>query len=76
MAPSSSDDSTSFSIKSSRLMGAVTFISLVQSRFTRVELTCSPRAMTPKIFFFSFPVNFFKTAISVWVRRFYGFCAL
>ena len=54
MAIYSSDDCTSFSIQSSRLMGAVTFIALVQSQLTLVDLTCSPRSMRLKMFFFLF----------------------
>ena len=76
MAPSSSDDCTSFSIKYSRLMGAFTFHALVQSQLTCVDLTCSPHAMTLKIYFFFFLVDFFETAVAVCVRRLYGFCAL
>ena len=56
MAPSSSDNCTSFSINYSRLIGAVTFFSLVQSLLTCVDLTCSPRAMTLKISFFSLSI--------------------
>ena len=74
MAPSSSYDCTSFSIKSSILMGEVTLLALVQSQLTRVDLTRSSRAMTLKICFFL--VNLFKTAVAVCVRRLYGFCAL
>ena len=75
MAPPSSNDCTSFSIKSSRLMGAVTFLALVQSLLPRVELTCSPHAMTLKIFF-PFLVDLFDTAVAVCLRRLYGFCTL
>ena len=46
MAPSCVDDCTSFSIKSSRLMGAaMPDLVLVQSRLSRVDLPCSLRAM-------------------------------
>ena len=45
IAPSCVDDCTSFSIKSSRLMGAqVPDLFLVQSRLIRAELPCSLRA--------------------------------
>ena len=49
-----SDDCTFFYIKSSRLIVAVTFHALVQSRLTCVDLTYLPRAMTLKIFFLFF----------------------
>ena len=52
MALSSSDDCTSFSVKSYRLMGAVTFLALVQSQLTCVDLTCLTRAMMLKIYIF------------------------
>ena len=50
MAPSCRDDSTSFYIKSSRLMGAVMpFLDLVQSQLSRVDLPCSPHATTLRV---------------------------
>ena len=73
ISPSSSDDGTSFTIKSSKLIGAVTFLALFQSRLTRVDLSFSPHAMTLKIFFL---VDLFDTAVSFWVRSLYGFCAM
>ena len=91
MAPSSRDDCTYFSIKSSRLMGAVMpFIALVQSRLTCVDFPYSPRAMTLIIeriqerrkiletlyIFYIFLVDLLKTPVSVCVRRLYGFFAL
>ena len=76
MAPSSSDDCISFSMKSLILMGAVTFLALVQSRFTCVDLNCLPRAITLKLLFFLFSCQFFETAVALCVRRLYGFYAL
>ena len=60
MATSSSDDCIYFYIKSLRLMGSVTFLDLVQSQSTCVELTCSPCAMN---------LNFFGFFLSICSRR-------
>ena len=49
MSLPSSEDSTYFSIKSLRLMVAVTFLYLVPSRLTLLDLTFSPHVM--KLFF-------------------------
>ena len=54
MTPPYSEYCTSLSVKSSRLIGAVTFLALVQSRLTCVNLTCSPRSMMLKYFLLFF----------------------
>ena len=53
MSPYSSEYGTYFTIKSLILIGEFTFLALVQSRLTCVDLSFSPRAMTLKTFFSS-----------------------
>ena len=90
MASSCVDDCTSFSIKSSRLMGAaMPDLFLVQSRLSRVDLTCSLRAMMlvmkgdkkgkkglESLFLFFNLVDLLKSLVAICVRRLYGLCAL
>ena len=67
MALSSGDYCTSFSIKSSRLLDEVTFLALIQSRLTCLDLTCLPCVITLTIFFFFFLflVNLFNVCSSL-----------
>ena len=90
MAPSCVDDCTSFSIKSSRLMGAaMPDLFLVQSQLSLVDLPCSLRAMMlvmkgekkgKKGLDFCFVlknlVDLLKSLVEICVRRLYGLCAL
>ena len=70
MSPSSSDYNISCTIKSSRLIGAFTFLALTQSRLNRVDSSFSLHAMTLKIFL----VDFFETSVAVWVRNCMHIC--
>ena len=63
--PSYSDYVTSFTIKSSRVIGAFTFLDFFQSQLTRVDLSFLLLVMTLKSCFFSFLVDLFKTAVAV-----------
>ena len=74
MSPSYSYDGTSFTINFLRLIGAFTFLGFVQSQLTRVDLSFLLRVMTLGILFFL--VDLFETAVAVWVRRLYNFCAM
>ena len=71
LSPSSGDDGSSFTIKSLRIIGTFTFLAFFQSRLTRVDLSFFLHAMIK-----FFLVDFFETAVAVWVRSLYGFCAL
>ena len=72
MSPSSSDDGNYFTIKYLRLIGEFTFLDLVQSQLTRMDLSFLLRAMTLNFFL----VDLFETAVAVWVRRLYGVWAM
>ena len=90
MAPSCVDDCTSFSIKSSRLMGAaMPDLFLVQSRLSPLDLPCSLRDMMlvlkgdkkerkglESLIFLKILVDLLKSLVAICVRRLYGFCAL
>ena len=70
ISPSSSDDVSSFKIKSLRIIGEFAFLALIQSRLNRVDLSFSLHAMTLKIFL----VDFFETSVAVWVRNCMHIC--
>ena len=91
MTPSCVEDCTSFSLKSSRLMGAeVPDLFLVQSRLGHADLPCSLRAMMLVIkgtrkkkkgleslfYFLKNLVDLLKLLVAICVRRLYGLCAL
>ena len=61
---SSSDNAISFTIKSSRIIVAFTFLAFVQPWLTRVDLSFLLRSMTLKIYLLVCS----KTAVAVWVR--------
>ena len=70
MSPSSSDNGSSFTMKSSRLIGAFNFLVFFKPRLTRVDLSFLLCSMTLIIFFLA---DFFETAVAVWVHVLYGF---
>ena len=70
VSTSYSDDGSSFTIKSLRLIGAFTFLDFVQSRLTRVELPFLLRAMMLKIFLLISS----KTSVAVGVRNCMRLC--
>ena len=70
MSPSSSDDGSSFTIKSSRLIGAFTFLAFVQSWLTRVDLYFLLCVMTLKIFL----ADLFEPSVAFWVRNYMRLC--
>ena len=90
IAPSCVDDCTSFSIKSSRLMGAdVPDLFLGPSRLVRADLPCSLRMMlvmegTRKekkgleffIYFLKNLVDLLKLLVAICVRKLYSLCPL
>ena len=87
IAPSYVDNCTSFSIKSSRLMGAaVPALFLVQSRLSHAELPCSLISMMLVMkgtrkekkgleSFFENLVDLLKSLVAICVRRLYSLCA-
>ena len=70
MSPSSSDNGSSFTIKSSRLIGAITFLAFFQSGLTHVDLSLFLRARTLKIYL----LISLKTSVAVWVHNCMRIC--
>ena len=89
IAPSCVDDCTSFSIKSSRLMGTLMpDLFLVQSQLSRMDLPYSLRAIMLvmkgdkkgkkglEFIFILNLVDLLQSFVAICVRRLYGLCAL
>ena len=70
VSPSSSEDGSSFTIKSSRLIGVLTFLDFFESGLTCVDLSFSLHAMMLKIYLLICS----KTYVAVWVRNCMQLC--
>ena len=70
MLLSSSDNDSSFTIKSLRLIGPFTFLAFFQSWLTHVNLSFLLCAMTLKILL----VGLLETSVAVWMRNCMRLC--